>query len=107
MARGAMALCGAFTVMLVHGIARYIHHGDLIGSLIPTILASACPTMLAHGPLITSDAFFTLFVLASAMAIYAMLLAAADKGASVSRITSESVFTVVCATNFSSLSYLR
>jgi hypothetical protein len=95
-----MALCGALTVMLVHGIARYVHHGDFVGSIIPAILTSACPTMLAHGPLITSDAFFTLFVHASAMAIYAMLLAAADKGASVSRISCESVFTVDCATSF-------
>lgn len=89
MARGAMAVCGAMTVLLVHGIARYIHRGDMIGTLIPTVLASSCPTMLAHGPLITSDAFFTFFVLASAMAVYAMLLAAADQSAGTSKILCE------------------
>lgn len=71
--RMAVALSGFGTVLLVHGMARYVHGCDAVGSLLPTFLAAACPTMLAHGPLITSDGVFTFTALLSSASIWSML----------------------------------
>jgi hypothetical protein len=65
-------------VLLVHGISRWVHSGQAWGALVPTVLAAACPTMLAHGPLITSDGTFTFFITLSIGCLYTMLYAAAD-----------------------------
>jgi hypothetical protein len=50
----------------------------LVGSIVPTLLAAFCPTMLAHGALITSDGWFSFFLALAPVSIAAMLDAAAD-----------------------------
>ena len=79
--RAAVALSGFCTVLLVHGSARYVHDGDAIGSLLPTFLAAACPTMLAHGPMITSDSVFTFTASLASTSIWSMLNVAASTAA--------------------------
>jgi hypothetical protein len=75
--RSAVALSGLGTVLLVHATARYVYSGDAIGSLLPTLLAAACPTMLAHGPLITSDGVFTFTASLASASIWGMLTVSA------------------------------
>lgn len=76
--RAAVALSGFGAVLLVHGMARYVHDGDSTASLLSTVLAAACPTFLAHGPLITSDGVFTFTASLATASIWSMLNAAAD-----------------------------
>jgi hypothetical protein len=75
--RGAVALSGLGTVLLVHGMARYVYKGDAASSLLATLLAAACPTMLAHGALITSDGVFTFTASLASASIWFMLDVAA------------------------------
>ena len=79
--RAAVGLSGFMTVLLVHGMARHVHHAHPVGSLLPTLLAAACPTMLAHGFLITSDAVFTFTAALASCSVWAMLNAAAAAAA--------------------------
>ncbi len=79
--RGAVALSGLGTVLFVHGMARHVYSGDAAGSLLPTLLAAACPTMLAHGPLVTSDGVFTLTASLASASIWFMLDVAAAAAA--------------------------
>lgn len=85
--RSAVALSGLGTVLLVHGMARYVHGGSAVGSLLPTLLAAVCPTMLAHGPLITSDGIFTFTASLASSSVWSMLnvAAAAAESAAMSR----------------------
>ena len=71
--RAAVALSGFGTVLVVHAVARHVHDGSAVGTLVPTMLAAACPTMLAHGALVTSDGCFTFFANLAAACIAAML----------------------------------
>jgi hypothetical protein len=69
--RSASALLGCGVALLVWLWSRALW-GEL-GGLLSLAVCVLCPTMLAHGPLMTSDMCFTLFLLGSTAGIWGVL----------------------------------
>jgi len=69
--RGAAAILGVGLLLLIYGWARRLHGRG--GGLLALGLAAFSPTLLAHGPLMTSDVALALMLLASASCIWRVL----------------------------------
>lgn len=69
--RAMAALFSVATCLLVFCWSRRLF--GTWGAMLSLVLAAFCPTMLAHGPLMTSDMCLTFFLLASTWAIWELL----------------------------------
>jgi 4-amino-4-deoxy-L-arabinose transferase-like glycosyltransferase len=69
--RGAAALFGVGLLLLIYGWARRLHGRG--GGVLALGLAAFSPTLLAYGPLMTTDAALSLMLLASASCLWRVL----------------------------------
>lgn len=69
--RAAMGLVGVAVGLSVWALSRRLF--GPVGAMISLVLFCFCPTMLAHGPLITSDMTATLFFTLSLVALWSVL----------------------------------
>jgi 4-amino-4-deoxy-L-arabinose transferase-like glycosyltransferase len=72
-ARAAMAVLGAALGLVVYGWSRRLFGSG--GGIVSVALFAFCPTLLAIGPLVTSDTPVALFFAASAWAVWELLQA--------------------------------
>mmetsp|Transcript_21709 Transcript_21709/g.71814 ORF Transcript_21709/g.71814 Transcript_21709/m.71814 type:complete len:719 (-) Transcript_21709:63-2219(-) len=71
--RAGVALFSFGTVLLAHAAAWQVYEGDAACALLSTLLTAFCPTLLAHGALVTSDGAFTFTALLASLSVSRML----------------------------------